>query len=76
MAAARCTYRTVLSETRATSICAKDEDLICEASALLRTATVVLGEPLSDRQLSGCKTSRSTEKLLVRATCADIQAQA
>lgn len=54
---------------------ADDEELICESSAVLEPTTVELAQPLAARQLTGCRTSRPIDELLVRAECADIEDQ-
>lgn len=54
---------------------AENEELICEASAVLEPTEVELSQPLASRELRGCRSSRPIEEVLTRSDCADIQDQ-
>jgi len=56
-------------------VTAADEELICEASAVFKSATVELDSPLEERELTGCVTSRPFDSVLTRTNCTDIQPQ-
>jgi len=52
-----------------------DEELICEASAVLEPVVIVLTSPLGERSLSGCVTTRPIDSVVTRSDCNDIQEQ-